>query len=164
MRATVRLLMVPVCLAAFAIFALGASSAPRFPSASAADSIAVEKVVNDFHAALSTGDNAKALSLLAPDAVILESGGIESRAEYASHHLPEDIEFAKAVGSSPGTLQVTVDGMSAWTAATSTTQGQFKGRAINSVSAESMVLTKRDGGWRIRSIHWSSRRRTCRTR
>jgi hypothetical protein len=159
MYAPVRLLMVPVCLAAFAVSALGASSVPRIPAASAADSIAVAKVVNDFHAALSTGDKAKALSLLAPDAVILESGGIESRAEYASHHLPEDIEFAKAVGSSPGPVQVTVDGKSAWTAGTSTTVGQFKGRTINSVSAESMVLTKRDGVWRIRSIHWSSRKR-----
>lgn len=113
MHAPVRLLMVPVCVAAFAIFALGASSTTRLRSAGAADSIAVAKVVNDFHAALSTGDNAKALSLLAVDAVILESGGIESRAEYVSHHLPEDIAFAK-----------------------------------------------RDGFWRIRSIHWSSRRRT----
>ena len=107
-----------------------------------------------------TGDKAKALSLLAPDAVILESGGIESRAEYASHQLPEDIEFEKAVSSTRGALQVTVSGTSAWTAATSTTHGQFKGRAINSAGAESIVLTKRDGVWRIRSIHWSSRKRT----
>ena len=159
MHAPVRLLMIPVCVTAFATLALGATSAPRIPSAAAADSIAVAKAVNDFHAALSTGDNATALSLLAPDAVILESGGVESRAEYVSHHLPEDIEFAKGVGSSRGTLQVTVDGTSAWTVGTSTTQGQFKGRAINSVGAESMILTKRDGRWRIRSIHWSSRKR-----
>lgn len=160
MKAPVRLLMVSASVAALGASVIGAAGTPKLPSSTAVDSIAVTKVVNEFHTALSSADNAKALSLLASDAVILESGGIESRAEYVSHHLPEDIEFAKAVGSSRGTLQVTIDGTSAWTAATSTTQGQFKGRAINSVGAESMVLTKRDGGWRIRSIHWSSRKRT----
>lgn len=160
MKAPVRLLMISASVATLAISAIGATATPKSPISTAVDSIPVAKVVNEFHTALSTGDNAKALSLLAPDAVILESGGIESRAEYISHHLPGDIEFAKAVGSSRGTLHVTVDGTSAWTAATSTTQGQFKGRAINSVGAESMVLTKRKGGWRIRSIHWSSRKRT----
>ena len=160
MQGPFRLLLVSVSVAAISISAIGATGMRTVPSATSVDSVAVAKVVNEFHAALSAGDNAKALSLLAPDAVILESGGIESRAEYAAHHLPEDIEFTRAVPSVPGTLQVTVDGKSAWTAGTSTTAGQFKGRTINSVGAESMVLTKRDGKWRIRSIHWSSRKRT----
>ena len=159
MKAPARLLLISASVATLAVTALGATVTSRLPSSTSADSIAVAKVVNEFHAALSAGDSAKALSLLATDAVILESGGIESRAEYASHHLPEDIEFAKAVPSSHEALQVTVDGISAWTVATSTTQGQFKGRTINSVGAESMVLTKRDNKWRIRSIHWSSRKR-----
>lgn len=159
MHAPIRLRIVSILVAALSISALGATGVRKLPPSTSIDSIAVAKVVNEFHTALSTGDNAKALSLLAPDAVVLESGGIESRAEYASHHLPGDIEFAKAVASTSGALQVTVYGTSAWTAATSTTEGQFKGRAINSVGAESMVLTKRDRVWRIRSIHWSSRRR-----
>lgn len=158
MQAPSRLLTVSVSVAALSISVIGATGMRKLPSGASVDSVAVVKVVNEFHAALTAGDNAKALGLLAPDAIILESGAIESRAEYAAHHLPEDIEFAKAVGSVPGTLQVTVDGMSAWTAATSTTQGQFKGRAINSIGAESMILTQRDGKWRIRSIHWSSRK------
>ena len=157
---TVRLIVVSGSVAALTLSVIGATGTRKLPSSTAADSVAVARVVNEFHAALSTGDNAKAVSLLSTDAVILESGGIESRAEYISHHLPEDIEFAKAVSSKQGTLRVTVDGASAWTSATSTTEGQFKGRAINSVGAESMVLTKHDSRWQIRSIHWSSRRRT----
>ena len=125
-----------------------------------ADSVAVAKVVNDFHAALSKGDSSAALRLLSNDAVILESGAVEARSEYRSHHLPADIEFAKAVAERRGPLQVTVRGPVAWTVATSETKGEFKGRAIDSTSAESMVLTKEAAGWRIRSIHWSSRRRT----
>lgn len=124
-----------------------------------ADSAAVAQVVSDFHKALTTADSAGALALLAPDAVILESGGVETRAEYRSHHLAGDIGFAKAVVSTRGPLQVTVAGSTAWTAGTSTTQGEFNGRTINSAGAESMVLTKGSTGWRIRAIHWSSRNR-----
>lgn len=124
-----------------------------------ADSVAVVAVVNKYHDALSTGDSARALSMLATDAVILESGGIETRAEYRSHHLSGDIAFAKAVKSTRGPLAVVLDGNTAWTASTSTTVGNYNGRAINSVGAESMVLTKTGDGWKIRSIHWSSRNR-----
>src|SRR5687768_11914331 len=54
-------------------------------------------VVSEFHAALSTGDSATALRLLDPDAMVLESGEVETRDEYRSHHLAADIEFAKSV-------------------------------------------------------------------
>lgn len=124
-----------------------------------ADSIAVARVVRNFHQALETGDSAKALSLLSTDAVILESGSVESRSEYRSHHLPEDIKFARAVPSKRGELVIRIAGSAAWTAATSIAQGEFNGRAINSAGAESMVLSNSPGGWKIRQIHWSSRTR-----
>ena len=123
------------------------------------DSADVAKAVADYHKALVSADSGAVLALLAPDAVILESGGMETRSEYISHHLPGDIAFAKAVVSTNGPIHVTVDGTTAWTAGTSTTQGTFNGRAINSSSAESMVLAKGPTGWKIRAIHWSSRNR-----
>ena len=61
------------------------------------DSSDVAATVDRFHAALSAGDSTGALALLADDAVILESGGVETRDEYRSHHLPADIAFAQAV-------------------------------------------------------------------
>ena len=160
MHANNRLLVIPVFVAA--LLALGFSRPVTSASVPTirADSIAVAKTVHDFHEALSKGDSVAALRLLSSDAVILESGTVESRSEYRSHHLPADIEFAKAVAEKRGPLQVSVKGTTAWTAGTSVTKGEFKGRAINSTGAESMVLTKEAGGWRIRSIHWSSRRRT----
>jgi len=123
------------------------------------DSSAVAAVVDSYHKALSSGDSALALGFLADDAVILESGGLETRAEYRSHHLPADIAFARAVRSVSGPLKVTLNGATAWTSSTSTTQGEFNGRPINSIGAESMVLTRSGASWRIRSIHWSSRNR-----
>src|SRR5512141_836322 len=155
MRYRARLLVLLSLSAATAVSVIGASTVWEPQSPVATDSGAVAMVVNDFHAALSRGDSARALSLLAADAVILESGTVESRSEYRSHHLPEDIKFAKSVASKRRPLQITVEGSSAWTATASRTRGRFSGKMINTIDAESMVLTKHDGSWRIRSIHWS---------
>lgn len=123
------------------------------------DSAAVAAVVNQFHEVLARGDSAAALALLASDAVILESGALETKAQYRSHHLSGDIQFARAVKAVRTPIKVVVAGEAAWTISTSTTQGDFNGRAINSTGAESMVLSRTSAGWKIRSIHWSSRNR-----
>jgi ketosteroid isomerase-like protein len=123
------------------------------------DSADVLEAVRRYHSALATGDSATALSLLAPDAVILESGGVEAREEYRSHHLPADIDFARAVPSERANSRVTVRGDVAWVSSTSTSRGEFRGRPINSRGAELMVLSREANGWKIRAIHWSSRNR-----
>ena len=100
-----------------------------------------------------------ALALLVPDALIHESGGVETVAEYRAHHLPADIEFARAVKESRTSVRVTVRGDVAWASATTTATGQFRGRAVDSMGTELMVLVRTADGWRIAAIHWSSRRR-----
>ena len=127
--------------------------------ATAADSLAVVQVLERFHAALRAGDSTGALRLLAPDAVIVETGGIESLAEYRSHHLPADIGFAKANERKPGPVSVRVVGSVAWAWSTSETAGTAQGQPVTSLGAELAVLTRSADGWRIQSIHWSSRRR-----
>jgi ketosteroid isomerase-like protein len=122
------------------------------------DSAAVVAVVTAFHAALAAGDSAAALRLLADDVLVLESGGIETLAEYRSHHLPADIRFAQSVPSARQPVRVVVSGDVAWAAATSRTSGTYQGRTINATGVELMVLARRGGAWRIQAIHWSSRR------
>jgi hypothetical protein len=98
------------------------------------------------------------MRLLAPDAVVLESGDTESRAEYAAHHLAADIEFVRTV---PGERKVTgirVEGTVAWVTATSTSRGEFRGRAVASQGAELIIVSRTGSEWRIRAIHWSSHR------
>jgi ketosteroid isomerase-like protein len=119
----------------------------------------VAAVVERFHGALSAGDSAIALQLLAEDAMILESGSAESRADYRAHHLPADIAFARGVRSERTPVRVSVVGDVAWAWSTSTTRGEFNGRQVNSVGAELMVLARTPDGWRIRAIHWSTRAR-----
>lgn len=142
--------MLPVTLC------LSLAMVPAARAQSPADSAA--RTVEAFHAALSAGDSAAALRLLADDVVILESGSRESLAEYRAHHLPGDIRFARAVPSKRAPLQVTVMGDVAWAVGTSETSGTVEGRAINSLGVELMVLTRTGAGWKIRAIHWSSRR------
>jgi ketosteroid isomerase-like protein len=142
------------------LVAVAASLVARPARAQApSDSAAIVSVVERFHGALEKGDSAAVLALLAPGAVILESGSAESVAEYRAHHLPADIEFARAIRSVRTALRVTVRGDLAWAAGTSSTQGEYKGRAVNSAGAELLVLERMGAGWRISAIHWSSRRR-----
>jgi len=132
------------------------SGAPAVPDDSAA--VAVAATVQSFHAALASGDIEAAARLLAPDAVVLESGGKETRKEYIGHHLLEDIKFAKAVPSTLEGPEITVAGDVAWASSTSVIQGTYQSRSLNLVGAELMILTRTPSGWQIRAIHWSSRK------
>ncbi|MDQ6716775.1 MAG: DUF4198 domain-containing protein, partial [Gemmatimonadota bacterium] len=135
-----------------------------FPTPVLSDSAAAAEVVMAFERAIAAGDSSGALRLLAPDAVILEAGEIQSRSDYAGHHLSEDIAFRKAVPAVSGPIRAVVAGDVAWVTSTSISKGEFEGRAINSAGAELMVLSRTNGAgsngpaWRIRAIHWSSRR------
>lgn len=122
-----------------------------------ADSAAIVEVIDDFHDALVRGDSATVMELLAPEARILEGGGVETVEEYASHHLPADMAFASAVQRERGPLSVTVRGDVGWAVSTSRATGTWREREIDSAGAELVVLSRGERGWRIEAIHWSSR-------
>ncbi|MBC8087378.1 MAG: nuclear transport factor 2 family protein [Phycisphaerae bacterium] len=132
---------------------------PAIDTMVTSDSVAVLGVVNAFHKALVAGDSALALSLLSPELVVLESGGVENFAEFRQNHLPADIAFARAVPSVRGSATVIIKGGAAWVSSTSSTEGTFRERPVNSVGAELVVLSKGETGWKISAIHWSSRAR-----
>lgn len=127
--------------------------------AASSDSAAVVGVVAAFHDGLTAGDSTAVLALLTPDALILEGGMIESRPEYAAHHLASDIAASRALKGDRTVRRVFVDGNTAWVASASSTRGSFRGRELDLEGAELMVLGRSDGWWRIVAIHWSSRRR-----
>jgi ketosteroid isomerase-like protein len=159
MRATQ--LAVPLALVTALMVTIRPSSAVArvSPQGSASDSAAVAGTIARFHDALANGDSATALSLLSDDVVILESGGRESQTQYRDGHLRSDMAFARAVKAERSAPAVRVSGDVAWASSTSTTQGEYNGRTINSSGAELMVLVRTSGGWRITAIHWSSRQR-----
>src|SRR5687768_5875829 len=126
---------------------------------SASDSAAVVQTASRFHAALGAGDTATVKTLIAPDLQVLEGGEVESRAQYFAHHLAADTEFAKAVPSERTVVSYVREGNVAWLVSTSASAGNFRGREVNSVGAELMILGRTPQGWKIRAVHWSSARR-----
>jgi ketosteroid isomerase-like protein len=132
------------------------ASAP--PAASEAD---ITKVVDTFYGSMKKGDKAAVMSVLAPDALFVESGKLETRAEYEANHLPADIEFESQVTGTRAPMKITFhDDKTAWVVATTEYHGTFEGNPVNFASAQLMVLTRpaEGGDWSIRSAHWSSRR------
>lgn len=140
------------------------SASAHDPNAATAASLSLESaarepasVVDAFHAALARGEVAGALNRLSEDAVIFESGGAErSKAEYASHHAGADAAFAQAVPSRVIRRTGRVTGDTAWILTEGRTTGAYKGRQVDRLTTETMVLLKPGRGWRIAHIHWSS--------
>lgn len=114
-------------------------------------------VVDAFHSALRRGDTKVALSYLAENALIFEAGGVErGRQDYASHHLGADSAFAKAVPGSVTRRAGDAVANIAWIATEGRTVGTYKDKAVDRVTAETMVLRRQGKTWKIAHIHWSS--------
>ena len=118
---------------------------------------AAAETVDAFHAALRRGDTRAAAALLSDDALIFESGGVErTKAEYAAHHLPADAEFSRAVSSVVSSRTGDSDGQVAWVSTEGRTTGVYKGRPVDLLTTETMVLRRTAGQWTIVHVHWSS--------
>lgn len=87
----------PRVLAIIAAAAL--SSTSTWSETASLDAGAITAAVDGFHDTLRRGDAKATTELLAPDAIILESGTAETREEYEKHHPAEDIAFSRVVRS-----------------------------------------------------------------
>lgn len=125
----------------------------------AADEAAVISVVDGYHDALARGDSTTALAMLMSDAIIVESGGIETREEYRSGHIRGDMRFAESASRSRGDAHVKIVGDMAWVASVSNIVRESGGETTTAQSAELMVLVRDGSRWAISAVHWSSRRR-----
>lgn len=129
-------------------------ASPQTPAASTGDP---RSIVDAFHDALRAGKRQAALVLLADDVLVLESGGAEtSKAEYEAAHLDADMEYEAAVRSSVIARQDYTGDAIAWVATEGHSSGTFRGKSVNRMTAETMVLRRFPEGWRIVHIHWSS--------
>jgi len=142
----------------FVVMAATTLSLSSCSTASVPSESEVVSVIEAFYGAIKKGDATAAMSVIAPDAVFLESGKLETRAEYETNHLPADIEFESQVTGKRSPVQVKFDGNTAWAIAMTEYAGTFQGGPVSFVSAQLVVLTRDSGRWMIRSIHWSSRR------
>lgn len=137
--------------------ALAAVALPVGSGAIAAPSTDAVAVVDAFHSALAKGDTQAASALLADDALIFEEGGAErSKAEYAAHHLPADAAFSQAVRSVTTRRAGDSAGDVAWVTTEGRTTGTYKGKALDLLTTETMVLRQSGNSWKIIHVHWSS--------
>ena len=114
--------------------------------------------VDRFFDALAAGDIERAAVELAPELIVLESGGAErSSAEYLGGHAKNDAEFLKTAELKPGPRTARVSGDLAWVASEGELVVQRDGGPLSIASAETMVLKSTPAGWKIVHIHWSSR-------
>lgn len=143
--------------AALPVLAHEASRRPAQADAVEAGAREPARVVDRFHAALTAGDVSTALTQLSDDAVVFESGGVErGKAEYAAHHARADAAFAKAVPSRLVRRAGHASGDMAWVLSEGRTSGSYKGKPVDRVTTETMVLRREGGTWRIVHVHWSS--------
>ncbi len=130
---------------------------PANPAVSTAEASTPLAIAEAFAAALAGGDASAALSVLAEDVLIYESGGQESsRQEYASHHLKSDMEFLSEMAVQILERKVGPAGELAWVATRSRITGTYHGKSVDLYSTESLLMSRATGRWQIVHIHWSS--------
>lgn len=97
--------------------------------------------------------------MLSDDVLILESGNIQTRAEYLGGHLGADMKASQGPKGERTVIKATVVGDAAYVVARTLTAPSGVAGNTGSESIELMVLSKTSNGWKIRTVHWSSRRR-----
>jgi len=126
-------------------------------TASAADPV---ETLEQFHAALASGNSRQALDALAENVLIYESGHKEtSRADYAKSHLAADMAFSQGVKRMVSSSRQILMDSHALVMQETETSGVYKGKPVHLIGLETTLLVKRDNAWRIEHIHWSSRSR-----
>ena len=138
------------------VFALAAGLAACAQPADAEREAEVVDVLRAFYAGIEAGDAEAVMRLVAPDALFIEAGMLETREQYETSHLPADIEFSADMRGTPEIVRVAVDGDTAWIVASTRYEGTFDGFPLAFDGLQLMVLGRGSGSWLIESIHWSS--------
>ncbi|GMQ82972.1 MAG: hypothetical protein BMS9Abin05_2442 [Rhodothermia bacterium] len=124
-----------------------------------ADTTEVLAAVEAFHSALTRGDSVAVAALLLPDVLLSERSNVESKEHYLSGHFRGDSAYLGAMTREQLSIRVTMRGEAAWVVSRTRLHGNFRDREMDSISVETVVLTRNDGRWLIAAIHWSSGRR-----
>ena len=112
--------------------------------------------------------NAKDLTRLAvfyhPDVTIFEGGGVNTGwADYRDHHLGPELEEMQQPAFSHSNVVVNMldkGGHSAYVTSEYRLRARVKDRDVDASGLETLVVVRgRDGAWKIRHSHTSSRRR-----
>jgi ketosteroid isomerase-like protein len=117
---------------------------------------AAEVVADSFHSALQKGDRDTVLALLAPEVTIREGGQTQSRDEYASGHLGEDIAFLKSAQLTPLSLASMPMGETSMVGTETQITMLRKGGPTKLRSRELLTLKRQGAAWTIVDVQWQS--------
>jgi ketosteroid isomerase-like protein len=121
----------------------------------AGDDGAIE-AVERFGQALKDSNETVVRELLDENVLIFESGNVESSLEeYASHHMSADMAFMKDIEKEVISRSIMGNGDTVVISTKYRMFGSYKGRAFDKPSMETLVLHRKNGGWKIVHIHWS---------
>lgn len=156
-----RLLALFAGLAVLMTAGLAAAHSPSPPAAiSTLIDPAPEAVLEAFHAAVVRGDAAAAADALDETLLVFEEGWVDAgKAAFVRDHLPEDIAYLKTMTETQVSRTGGVSGDLAWIATQGRMQGVHDGKPVDRDTAETVILKRTNGVWKIVQIHWSSHAR-----
>ena len=115
-----------------------------------------EAAAESFHTALRKGDRDAVLALLAPEVTISEGGRTQSRDEYASGHLGEDIAFMRKARLKPVFRGSMSSGETAMVGSETLITLPLHGKRSTSRGRELLTLKRLGVEWKIVRIRWQS--------
>jgi ketosteroid isomerase-like protein len=115
------------------------------------------EIVDAYHLALTSGDEAGARAMLSENLVLYEDGVAElSLKEYGKKHLKADIKFSMKAKRELVRRDSWASGDTATVSSMYKVKGKSRGRTLRIDSTETMTLELMDDGWKIVHIHWSN--------
>lgn len=133
------------------------------PAAAAAPAVDGEvfKTLAAYRAAFEARSTDKLGEVMDPDVLVLEGTGKDvGWAAYRDGHIgPEMKDWESLAYADTVVVDTEVKGDSAWAVTQATVTIVSGGKPMTLDVAETFVLNKRDGAWRIRHLHWSGKRR-----
>jgi ketosteroid isomerase-like protein len=134
----------------------GHAAAPGAPA-----DAGVVKVLERYRAAFEARSTDKLGEVMDPEVLVLEGTGKDvGWAAYRDNHIgPEMKEWESLTYSDAAVVGSETRGDSAWAVTQATVTIVSAGKPLTLDVAETFVLSKRDGAWRIRHLHWSGKRR-----
>lgn len=130
------------------------------PAAPAVDS-GVVKVLERYRAAFEARSTEKLGEVMDPAVLVLEGTGKDvGWAAYRDDHIgPEMKDWESLTYSDPVLVDAEAKGDSAWAVTQATVTIVAGGKPMTLDVAETFVLSRSAGAWRIRHLHWSGKRR-----
>lgn len=122
----------------------------------------VAKALAAYRAAFEARSTDKLAEVVAPALLVLEGTGKNvGWADYRDNHIgPEMKEWESLSYTDVVVVDAQARGESAWAVTQATVTIVSGGKPMTLDVAETFVLEKEDGAWRIRHLHWSGKRRT----